>query len=450
MFLLSLSKISYITKSILVGKDIYINNISVDTRLKNIENSLFIIIKGNNSIEYLCNEAIKKGALAILSEYYFFIDIPQLIVKNSYFALSNIVSWLRKKNNTKFISLTGTTGKTTVKEITSNILKNSGKTLYNYSNWNSGLGVLYTLLNLYQCIYKYSVLELGADSIKDIDYISNIVKPDIVGITNISISHLNSFKNFFNIVKCKGKIFKNLSSSGLILLNHNYFLNKFWKKYFLNRDKFFISYIPIRKSNYISICNYNINLWGSNFTLITDSGIINIYTKLLGIHNIWNCLFSSALSFLSGANLKDIKIGIENFNPIKGRLYPIYLNKNKLIIDDTYNSNPRSLYYSILFLKKCLGYRILVVGDMAELNFMSLYYHIKIGKLLKDFLFVDEVLSFGINSFYISKYSFKGIHFLNIKNLVLYLKKIFKNYSDVTVLIKGSRFLGMEKIINFF
>ncbi len=450
MFLLSLSKISYITKSILIGKNIYINNISFDTRLKNIQNSLFIIIKGNSSINYLCNDAIKKGVSAILSEYFLFIDIPQLIVKDSYLALSRIVNWLRKKVNTIFISLTGSTGKTTVKEITANILKISGKTLYNYSNWNSSLGVLYTLLDLYKYIYKYSVLEFGADNIKDIDYISNIVKPDIVGITNIAVSHLDGFKNFLNIVKTKGKIFKNLSSSGLILLNHNFYLNKFWNKYFLNKRKFFISYIPIRKYNYISICNLKIYLWGSYFTLITDLGIINIFTKLLGIHNIWNCLFASALSFLACVNLKDIKLGIESFNPIKGRLFPLYLNKNKLILDDTYNSNPRSLYYSILFLKKCLGYKILVVGDMAELNNMSVYYHINMGKLIKNFLYVHEVLSIGINSFYISKYSLKGKHFLNIKYLILYLKKKIKDYNEITILIKGSRFLGMEKIINFF
>ncbi len=450
MFLFSLFKIASITNAILVGKNIYVNHISIDTRLDNIKNSLFIIIKGNYSIDYLYHDAINKGALAVLSENFLSINIPQLIVKDSNFALSNIVSWLRNKVSTKFLSLTGSTGKTSVKEITANILKRSGKTLYNYYNRNTELGVFSTLLKLQKDIYKYSILELGADNIKDIDYLSSIIKPDIACITNISVSHLNGFKNFWNIVKSKGKIFKNLSSSGLIILNNNYYLNNFWKKYFFNKEKFFISFIPIKKKNCISICNLKINLYGSKFTLLTDSGSINIFIKLLGIHNIWNCLFASALSFSSSVSLQDIKIGLESFNPIKGRLYPIFLSKNKLILDDTYNSNPRSLYYSILFLKKCLGYKVLVVGDMAELSYMSIYWHSKIGKFIKNLLYINKVFSIGQDSFYISKYSLKGQHFLDIKSLVLYLKFIFKYYDQVTILIKGSRFLNMEKIINFF
>ncbi len=450
MFLFSLSKIACITKSILVGKDVYVDNICIDTRENNIKNSLFILIKGNNSVDYLYREAFRKGALAILSEYFLFVNKPQLVVKDSNFALSKIVCWLRKKVSTKFLSLTGSTGKTSVKEITANILKTSGNTLYNYHNRNNELGVFYTLLKLQKNVYKYCVLELGADNINDIDYITKVVVPDIACITNISISHLNGFKNFLNIIKCKGKIFKYLSSNGLIILNHNYYLNNFWKKYFLGKKKFFISLFPIRKKNYISVCNLKVSLLGSTFTLITDSGYINIFIKLLGAHNILNCLFASALSFLSCVSLKDIKVGLESCNPIKGRLYPIFLGKNKLILDDTYNSNPRSLYYSIFFLQKCLGYKVLVVGDMAELSYMSVFYHIKIGNFVRNLLYVDRVLSIGKYSFYISKYSLKGKHFFDINSLVLYLKYIFKSYDKITFLIKGSRFLNMEKIIDFF
>ncbi len=450
MFLFSLLEIAYITKAILIGKNLYINNISVDTRKCNIKDSLYIIIKGNNDINFLCFDAIKKGALAILSDRFLSINISQLIVNDSYCALNKIVSWLRKNSSTKFLSLTGSTGKTSVKEITANILRQCGKTLYNHKNFNNEIGISYTLLKLYKCVYKYSILEFGADNIKDIDYLSSLVVPDVACITNLSVSHLVGFKNFFNIVKCKGKIFKNLSSSGIVILNDNYFFNKFWEKYFLNKEKIFVSFRYIRKDNYISIRNVNIKSWGSYFTLVTYLGEINIFIKLLGIHNIWNSLFSSALSISSSIPLKDIKIGLESCKPIKGRLYPIYLSKNKLILDDTYNSNPRSLYYSILFLQKFLGYKILVVGDMAELSNMSVYYHIKIGNLIKNFFVIDNVFSIGKYSFYISKFSLIGKHFFNINKLVLNLKYLIKNSDKITILIKGSRFLNMEKIINFF
>ncbi len=450
MFILDLFKIANITGAILVGKNLYINNICVDTRKNNIKNSLFIIIRGKNNINFLCFDAIKKGALAILTDKYLPINISQLIVKNSYYALTKIVSWLRRNTSTKFLSLTGSTGKTTVKEITANILRQSGKTLYNYANFNNEIGISYTLLKLYKYIYKFSVLEFGANNINDINYLSNLVKPDVACVTNLSISHLTGFKNFLNIIKCKGKIFKHLSSSGLVILNSNCIFNKFWEKYFWNKEKIFVSFKYIRKENYVSIRNLNVNSWGSFFTLVTCLGEINVYIKLLGIHNILNSLFASALSLSSSISLKDIKVGLESCKPIKGRLYPIYLNKNKIILDDTYNSNPRSLYYSIYFLNKFLGDKILVVGDMAELDYMSIYYHIKIGILIKKNFLINRVFSFGKYSFYISKYSLIGQHFWDIDNLVLNLKRIIKNSDKITILIKGSRFLCMEKIINYF
>ncbi len=450
MFLLSLFKIAKITNAILIGENLFINNISIDTRIDNIENSLFIIIRGKNSINFVCYEAIKKGALAILSDFFFSIHIPLLIVKNSKLALGNLVSWLRKNVNTKFLCLTGSTGKTSVKEITANILHQKGNTLFNYSNLNNELGVCLTLLKLYNNIYKYAVLEFGANNIHDINYLSNLVKPDVACITNICISHLNGFENFLNIVKGKGKIFKYLSSTGSVILNNNYYLNNFWDKYFFGKKKIFVLFnCSVKKKNFISVCNIKVTIWGSYFTLITIYGNINIFIKLLGIHNIWNSLFASSLSISVNTSLKDIKIGLESCKPIKGRLYPIFLNKNKLILDDTYNSNPRSLYYSILFLQKCFGYKILVVGDMGELSYMSMYYHIKIGKLINSFFNINKVLSIGEYSFYISKFSFIGEHFSNFNNLIIRIKYMLKIYDQITILIKGSRFTNMQKIINF-
>ncbi len=448
MFILSLLKIASITKAILIGKNLFIRNITIDTRVDEIKDSLFIVIKGNNSINFICSEAIKKGALAILSEYYFPINISQLIVNNSNLALSDIVSWLRSRVNTKFLSLTGSTGKTTVKEITANILNQSGKTLFNFSNNNNYLGICFTLLNLYKFCYKYSVLEFGADKINDIDDLSNLVKPDIVCVTNISISHLTGFKNFLNIINCKGKIFKYLPSNGIIILKDNYYLNNFWKKYFLNKKKIFISFnYLVKKENYISLYNIKVKSWGSYFTLVTCSGSINVFIKLLGIHNVLNSLFASALSYSINISLLDIKVGLESCKPIKGRLYPIILKKNKIILDDTYNSNPRSLYYSILFLQKCLGYKVLVVGDMMELSYMSVYYHIKIGNLLRNFFCINKILSIGKYSFYISKYSLLGEHFKHFNDLILRLKYILNIYDEITVLIKGSRIFNMEKVV---
>ncbi len=441
--------ISYIINGKLYGKNIYINNICIDTRSKNIINSLFIVIKGNYKIDFLCFNAIKNGALALLLENYLYIyKIPQIIVNNTKVALAKISRWLRKKNfNTKFISVTGSTGKTSVKEISVNILKQSGKTLYNIYNFNNDIGISMTLLNLQYFKYKYVFLELGCDKIGDINYLSKIVLPDISCLTNISISHLNGLKNIINIILEKGKIFKYLSNYGYALINIDYYYYSYWKKYLFNKNVVLFSLWNCLYTK-VFITNLNINIHGSSFILHTDFGKKNIFLKLLGIHNVINSLLSVNLSLLLGISLKDIEIGLNSCLPIKGRLYPIFLKKNKIILNDSYNCNPRSLYYSLIFLEKCLGYKVLVISDMSELNYMSIYYHKYIGILIKRFFNINKVLSIGKFSYLISKYSLIGEHYKNFNDLLFRIKYLFNIYDEIIFLIKGSRIFNMDKIIN--
>ncbi len=445
---INLYKLSNIIDGILIGKNIYVSNISIDTRKDNIKNSVFIVIKGNYDINFLCFDAIKKGAIALIVESFYNYNISQLLVKNTNIALGKIGLWLRKKSNAKFFCLTGSTGKTSVKEITSNIFKQFGKILYNYKNFNNDLGVPTTLLKLYNENYKYVILELGGNCIGDIKYLSSICLPNVSCITNISYSHLVGFKNFTNIIKDKINILKYLDNNGIIILNRCFLYNFFLNKYFLNKKILFYSFFKNKKS-IVYIKKYKLYVNGSRIILSTIYGNINIFLKLLGFHNILNVLTSVALSLSVSNNLKDIKIGLESFNPIKRRLYPIFLKKNKLILDDTYNSNPRSLYFSLIFLNKCIGYKILVVSDMAELSYLSVYFHIKIGFFIKKFLNIDLVLSIGKYSYLLSKYSCIGKHFYNFNDLIFYIKKMLFIYDDITILIKGSNLFNMNKIIYF-
>ncbi len=447
---LSLLDIAYIVNAKLIGDNLYIFNISTDTRKKNIRNSLFIIIKRNNKydINFLCYSAIKNGALAILNNFIINVNISQLIVSNVKLALNKISFWLRNNSYTKILSVTGSTGKTSVKEITVNILKQYGKVLFTYGNFNNEFGAPISLLKLYNSNYKYAVLEFGANSINDIDYLSNIVKPDISCINNISVSHLSGFKNIKNIILCKGKIFKYLKYYGIAIVNFNHYYFYYWKKYLFNKKIIFFS-LFFNKNVHVYASDIKLSLFYSYFILNTYIGKIKIFFKLLGIHNILNALASVCFSLSLNISLKDIKTGLESCLPIKGRLYPIFMNKNKIILDDTYNSNPRSLYYSLYFLNKCLGYKVLVISDMSELDFMSIYYHTKIGLLIKKKFFINKVLSIGKYSFYISKYSLIGIHCNNFFNLIMNIKKILMIYDKVTLLIKGSRNFFMDKILNF-
>ncbi len=448
MFSIFLSKLAKIVDGVLVGKNLEIKSISIDTRDIYIKNSIFIAIKGKNiDSHFLCFEALNKGALALLVDFFYPTISPQLIVKDTKLSLFKIVRWIRLNSKAKILALTGSTGKTSIKEITVNILKKCGKTLYTYKNLNNHLGISITLLKLFHKIYDYVVLEVGLDKVSDIDEIGYIICPDIALVNNICLSHLTSFKNFKNIIYTKGKIFNFVSNSGIIIININSNYLYLWRKFILDRKVIFFSCEKELNSN-IYASNINITVKGSNFILHTPLGKFEVFLKLLGIHNIFNVLASVSLVITLNISITDILSGIESFTPIRGRLYPIYLNKYQLILDDTYNSNPRSVFYSLKFFQECKGYRVLVIGDMGELDYMSLYFHMKIGCLVRN-MFIDKVLSLGKYSLLISKYSLKGLHFFSFNNLVLELKKILFFYKKVSILIKGSHFLRMERIIKF-
>ncbi len=446
---INLLDIVNITDAILIGKNIYIENICIDTRNKKIVNSLFIIIRGNYNIDFLCYDAINKGAVALLLDLYLFkySNIPQLIVKDTKISLGKISNWLRKKSSIKIICVTGSTGKTSVKEIIYNILKQSNNVLYNIFNFNNDLGVSNTLLNLQYFKYKYGILELGSNSINDINYLSKIVLPDISCITNICISHLKGFKLFNNIIIDKGKIFKYLCKNGIAIINKNYFYYNYWNKYLFNKKVIFYNFLDILKCN-VFINDLNFSIFGTYFTLNILGFKKKIFIKLLGIHNIINILLSVIVSLSLEISFKDIQLGLESLLPIKGRLYPIFLSKTKIILDDSYNCNPRSLYFGTLFLQKCNGYKLLVISDMLELSYMSLFYHKYMGLIIKN-LYINKILSIGKYSYYISKYSKIGEHCNNFNILLFKIKKILNFYNEVTILIKGSNLFNMNKIINF-
>ncbi len=447
---LDLKKISCITSGILIGNNIRIKNICVDTRSKDIFNSLFIALKGNNINAYsLCIEALLKGSIALLVDCIFPTKFPQIIVNNTKEALYKIAKWVRFKFiNIKFLALTGTSGKTTVKEILVNILKKYTKVLYTKYNFNTDINICLTIFKLIKFNYNYVVLEVGGDCINDIFNSSRIIYPNIALINNFSPSHIKGFKNLLNLVIEKGKIFNFLINNGVAIINANSHCINIWRKYIYVKKILFFSVLKRIEASIYST-NINITTKGSKFVLNTPLGKKKIFIKLLGIENIANVLAAvSFLMFVDKISFKNICLHLSNIKPIKGRLCPIYLNKTQLLLDDTYNSNPRSALHSIKFLNLYNCYKVLVISDMAELGFLSVRWHMKVGFFLYN-TFIDEVLSIGVNSIYISKYSKKkNKHFFCVNNLIVYIKDILCKFINVVILIKGSRVYNMDFLIN--
>ncbi|ADD79911.1 UDP-N-acetylmuramoyl-tripeptide--D-alanyl-D-alanine ligase [Candidatus Riesia pediculicola] len=408
--------------------------------------SLFIAIKGKNfDGHHFAKQSVKNGSLAILSEKILSIDHPQIIVENTIHAIERLASWIRKKSLAKFIAITGSSGKTSVKEMTHTILSQVGSTISTKKNNNNSLGVLLTLLRVNE-FHQYVVIEIGASQLGEIKFSSKIVNPDVVLINNLFASHLKGFGSFSNLSRAKSEIFFGLSKFNTAVINLDNHDIKHWKHKIRNLSKvWFFSLKKKKKSHFYSNTISEKNFF-MKFDIHTPFGIARVSSHLAGLHNISNSIASAALSISVGAKIDQIEKGLKNFHPIDGRMYPVYISSEKIILDDTYNSNFGSMKSAIDVLSKMPGYRVLVVGDMLELGQYSSFYHKKISRIIQN-KNLNTIISFGKYSLFISQSFQNGMHFHSKKKLTKKLIYLISIHEKISILIKGSRKMRMEEVI---
>ncbi|QJC37674.1 UDP-N-acetylmuramoyl-tripeptide--D-alanyl-D-alanine ligase [Enterobacteriaceae endosymbiont of Donacia bicoloricornis] len=445
--LISLKKLSKIVNGVLIGNNIKILNFTINSK-KIKKNCIFIAIHGKKYDGHsFITEAIQNGALAILVNKFFDINISQIIVSDTILALGQLGLWKRTQFNNPVIGITGSSGKTSVKEMTISILKKKYKIIFTKKNMNNHIGIPLTLLNMtnkHQC----AVIEIGGNQINDISYSTSLVKPNIAIINNISEAHLEGFKSLKNIIKCKISIFNYLTNKGTAIFNYDDINQKKILKHLTNNYNILTFSLYNKKTNFFT---KNIKIFSHKiiFTLISPIGEILIKLFLIGggIHNINNALASAALSFSIGCSLKEIANGLKYFRPVPGRMFPIIIDNNKLIINDTYNANPNSVIIAINILQNFKSTKILIIGDMLELGMYTIYFHKKIKNLILQ-TNIDYIFSFGKYSKYITENNINAKHFINKTKLINKLFLIIKKLKNYTILFKGSRNNKMEILIN--
>ncbi|WP_392560493.1 UDP-N-acetylmuramoyl-tripeptide--D-alanyl-D-alanine ligase [Orbus mooreae] len=422
--------------------NLFIDQISIDSR-QIISGCLFVALVGDKFDGHdFAKQAILSGASLVLVNHQVGEDIPQIIVKDTLAALGKLASWVRNQSTAKFVALTGSSGKTSVKEMTAAILLQCGNTLFTKGNFNNDIGVPLTLFRL-TSENQFAVIELGANHIGEIEYTTQIVKPQSALINNISEAHLEGFGSLDGVAKAKSEIFLGLPENGTAIINMDCY-RKDW-----------LSRLSGKKIVMFSLDNFDADFYAkaisqdviTQFILHTPNGEISISLSLLGLHNVSNAVAASALAISVGAKLEQIKEGLQSVQPVKGRLYPIKLNDKQLILDDSYNANIGSMTAAIHVLAQQKGYRVLVAGDMAELGDDSAKLHQRIGEEAKS-SGLDCVITVGKNSQLISQYSRVGHHFENKQQATTFLRQILNEHPIATILIKGSRSSKMEEIIH--
>lgn len=399
MIKLTTQQIADILNAKLIGSgDIMVETTSTDTR-QAVENGLFFALKGEHfDAHHYLKSAVKQGCVAVVVERESDIDVPQIVVADTRLAFGELAKWLKAKLNPKTVAMTGSSGKTTVKEMTAKILQKmtacEEDVLYTFGNLNNDLGVPMTLMRLTEQ-HKYAVIELGANHIGEIAYTTEIVKPDACLVNNVAAAHLAGFGSLDGVAKAKGEIYRGLKDGGKAIVNLAFYYPQWQKEIGSNEIQSF-SYIGSDSDSYADYWADEVELLlnGSRFTIHTPQGDIKVELPYLGRHNVSNALAATSLAMSVGATLAAVKAGLEQRLMVKGRLYPLQINENCLFIDDTYNANVDSMRSAISVLQHYPAYRIFVVGDMAELGEESTQCHQDVADFAQQ-AELDLIVSFG-------------------------------------------------------
>lgn len=419
--------------------DVCINSVSIDTRTMT-KGCVYVAIVGDNfdGHEFI-DEAINKGAAVILSEYELQKSVPVIRVGSTRKALGDIAEYWRMKFDIPVVGITGSNGKTTVKELCRSILQTTGNVIATEKNNNNDIGVPLTLLQI-DSDTDFAVIEMGTNHKGEIAALVKQVKPTIAAITNIGESHLAGFKDKNSVAEEKSDIFKYLSRESRAVID-------------INSEFFKLLKARAADSNIVSFSddgNADVSVKKINQDTVEvidhiDDIRFACEFHLIGKHNLSN--LACAVAILGGLNIPEemYQRGIKQCLPVPGRLEPVRINKNLLLINDSYNANPSSVRQAINVLDEFNAYKVLVLGDMGELGEQAVQYHKEIGEYanLKQ---IDLVITIGNLSSKIED-TYKGLH-KHLGSISEVVKEILEiEQEDSVVLVKASRFMGLEKIV---
>ncbi len=427
---------------------IEISAVSTDTRTIE-KGALYLALKGPNFNGHeFVNQAEQAGASAVIASEAVTTSLPVILVEDTKQALGMLGAAVKAEVSPKTIAITGSSGKTTVKEMCASILARRGNVLATNGNFNNDIGVPLTLLRLEQH-HEYAVMELGANHLGEIAYTTNLVKPDVATIVNAAASHLEGFGSLLGVARAKSEIFKGLDKDGVAIVNMDSQFAEFWQgklKYTKT-----LTFSPEQKHHAdFRAEDITIGLDGcAAFHLVCPQGDIAIQLTIPGIHNVGNVLVAAALTLQVGATLENVRDGLLAMKQVSGRLNVKQLTSQVRLLDDTYNANVASVNAAIDTLSSFSGITVLVLGDMKELGEKARYYHEKVGEYAKEkginYLFSMGVLSQSASAVF----NENGGHYSDVESLLAEMEaKLLVQQRDISILVKGSRSAKMERVVD--
>jgi len=439
---LSMKELAAATGGRLLGDDIQINAVGSDSRAMK-PGCLFVALAGErfDGHDFAAN-AVTAGASALLVERELPLAVPQLLVDSSLKAMGRIGALVRDRVNPICVALTGSNGKTTVKEMIATVLSQKHRVLFTAGNFNNDIGVPLTLMRLSEGD-EYGVFELGANHKGEIDYTSALVRPRVALVNNVGRAHLEGFGSIEGVAAAKSEIYGHLESDGVAVINADDAFAGVMTK--AAAGKTLLSFGIQNKAD-VTATELEADALGCyGFQLHWQQQTVAIKLPLAGAHQVNNALATTCVCLALGLSLQEIASGLSALKPVKGRMQPHRLGRIALV-DDSYNANPTSVKAAIDWLREISGNRCLVLGDLGELGDNAALLHAEVGEQVRD-SGIEALFCQGQLSAHCS-HAFGSEHFVDLDALVNKLiKHINQLHGDVTVLVKGSRSAAMERVV---
>jgi UDP-N-acetylmuramoyl-tripeptide--D-alanyl-D-alanine ligase len=438
----TLSQAASSMQGVLHGADRPFEGVSTDTRTIR-DGQLFFALQGPNfdGRDYV-DVARENGAAAAIVSKHVNEDVSQIVVDDAKAALGRFGSAWRKEHDTTVIGITGSNGKTTLKELVAACLRRQAPTLATQGNLNNDIGMPLMLARIDES-HRYAVLEMGANHTGEIAYLASLAGPDVVVITNAGAAHLEGFGSIDGVARAKGEILQDAKRPQVAVLNADDQFYEYWAS--LVGDVASLSFgfsdsADVRADDIIASAS------STSFTLHVAGESIAVSLPLVGIHNVRNACAAAAVAHALGISLDDIRAGLEDVSPVAGRLQPVRGVHGATLFDDSYNANPLSVVAAADFLSALPGESWLVLGDMNELGDDANELHREVGEAARA-SGVDRLFAYGdLASSAVEGFGENARWYASLDALVDELSEALT--ADVSVLVKGSRSMRMERVVD--
>ena len=442
MILSTLADAARVMHGTLHGADMTFRGVSTDTR-NIIPGELFVALEGPNfDGSTFVDQASSGDAAGVVASRDIDTGLSLIQVDDTRIGLGQLAQEWRKSMGAKVIGITGSNGKTTLKEMVATCLSLSANTMVTEGNLNNDIGLPLMLLKLADN-HKFAVMEMGANHPGEIAYLAALAQSDIVAITNAGPAHLEGFGSIEGVAHAKGEILQTDPRPKCAVLNADDAYIDYWKS--LTSDIRIVTFGTSGSAD-VRASSIEVAESHSNFALTTPEDEVQVDLNLVGAHNVMNACAAAAICSALDIPLQQIKQGLESARPVAGRLRQVVDNDGATVYDDSYNANPDSVVAAAEFLARQAGTSVLVLGDMGELGQQAPELHEHVGRAAKQ-AGVTRLFACGdLSKNAVSAFGDGGEWFDSVDDLSQALRSGLQ--PDWNVLIKGSRAMQMERVID--